>query len=182
MSDKMYTVWISRFIGEVGEGCLFHKPLRLEGDAIDCIQIGSSTTIQEHTVLGCRKHYGNQIFNPEMIIGSRCDIGAYCHITAINSIIIGDGLLTGRYVYIGDNAHGGFSFEEANIPPGQRLVKSKGPVIIGNNVWIGDKCTILGNVSIGDNVIVAANSVVTHNVPSNCIVAGTPAKIVKKLN
>lgn len=66
------------------------------------------------------------------------------------------------------------------IPPTQRPVYSKGPVIIGNNVWIGDKATILPNVSIGNGAIIAANSVVTKDVPEYCIVAGNPAKIIKQ--
>lgn len=65
--------------------------------------------------------------------------------------------------------------EEAEIAPGKRKLKSKGEITIGNNVWIGDKVPIFGGVSIGDNVIVAASSVVTHDVPSNSMVAGSPA-------
>ena len=53
------------------------------------------------------------------------------------------------------------------------------PVKIGKNVWIGQKSRICKGVEIGDNSIVAANSVVTKSVPANCIVAGNPAKIVK---
>ena len=65
---------------------------------------------------------------------------------------------------------------------GKYTTQSKGEVEIGNNVWIGDKATILAGVVIGDNVIVAANSVVTKSVPSNTIVAGSPAKIIKQLD
>ena len=53
-------------------------------------------------------------------------------------------------------------------------------IYIGRNVWIGEYSRICKGVTIGDNSIVAANSVVTKNVPANCIVAGNPAKIVKK--
>ena len=56
------------------------------------------------------------------------------------------------------------------------------PVTIGNNVWIGDKATILPNISIGNGAIIAANSVVTKNVPEYCVVAGNPAKIIKQNN
>ena len=59
---------------------------------------------------------------------------------------------------------------------------SKGPVIIGDNVWIGDKATILGGVTIGESVIIAANSVVTKDVPPYSVVAGIPAKVIKKMN
>jgi len=53
------------------------------------------------------------------------------------------------------------------------------PVIIGENCWIGEYCRIQKGVTIGDNSIVAACSVVTKDVPANCIAAGNPAKIVK---
>ena len=120
-------------------------------------------------------------FSPSIIIGDDCLIGEYNHITACNKITIGDGLLTGRYVYIGDNSHGELSWEFASVPPLQRPLISKGEVIIGKNVWIGDKATVLSGVQIGNNVIVAANSVVTKDVPSNTIVAGVPAIVVKQL-
>ena len=177
-----YTRWISSFIGGVGKGVVIQRPLQLEGDGLDCIHIGDGTTIQAHSVLGCRRSYGeNKGFTPEIRIGKGCAIGGYTHITAISHISIGDGLLTGRFVFIGDNAHGGLSIEEAEIPPACRHLKSKGDIVIGNNVWLGDKVTVLGGITIGDNVIVAANAVVTHNIPSNCMIAGSPAKIVKSL-
>lgn len=53
------------------------------------------------------------------------------------------------------------------------------PIIIGKNVWIGQRARICKGVTIGDNAIIAANAVVTHNVPANSIAAGNPAKIVK---
>ena len=89
-----------------------------------------------------------------------------------HKITIGDGLLTVRFVYIGDNSHGGLSWEEAEIPPEKRKLKSKGEIMIGKNVWIGDKYTILGGVTIGDNVIIGANSVVPHDIPSNSVWGG----------
>lgn len=55
------------------------------------------------------------------------------------------------------------------------------PVIIGNDVWIGGNATILPNVKIGNNVIVAAGAVVSKDVPDNCIVGGVPAKKIKDL-
>ncbi len=60
-------------------------------------------------------------------------------------------------------------------------MQSKGSVTIGKNVWLGDKVAILPGVTIGDNVIVGANSVVTSNIPSDCIAAGIPATIKRKL-
>lgn len=67
------------------------------------------------------------------------------------------------------------------IPPKNRIIVSKGPVIIEDNVWIGDKATILPNVRIGFGSIIAANSVVTRDIPPFSIVAGAPARVVKRL-
>ena len=56
------------------------------------------------------------------------------------------------------------------------------PIKIGDNVWIGEKTTILKGMTIGNGAIVACNSVVTHDVEANTVVAGNPARLVKKLN
>ena len=57
-----------------------------------------------------------------------------------------------------------------------------GRVKIGDNVYIGTQSVIMPGVTIGDNVIIGANSVVTHDIPPNCIVAGTPARKIRELN
>jgi acetyltransferase-like isoleucine patch superfamily enzyme len=56
---------------------------------------------------------------------------------------------------------------------------SRGNVVIGNDVWLGDRCTILSGVSIGNGAVVAANATVTKDVPPYAVVAGNPARIVK---
>ena len=179
--DFFYTLWVRKEFGTIGKHSTIARPCSLQGGGQDNITIGDYTCIQSHCILGCWSVYGGQIFNPSISIGNHCSIGEYNHITACNKITIGDGLLTGRFVYIGDNAHGGLTWEEASIPPVRRALKSKGEIRIGNNVWIGDKVTILGGVTIGDNVIIGSNSVVTKSVGSNCMIAGAPAKVIKKL-
>lgn len=183
--NTLYTMWIRNFLGKVGEHSSIHYPCSLQGGGAKRIIIGDGTCIHSHCILGCWERYNaydaEQFFTPSIIIGNHCSIGEYTQITSCINITIGDGLLTGRYVYIGDNSHGGLSMEEAHIPPAQRRLLSKGKVKIGDNVWIGDKATILGGVIIGNNVIIGANSVVTHSIPSDCIVTGAPAKIIKQL-
>lgn len=143
------------------------------------ITIGPNTTFQRDLYLTAWNRYGDQQFTPELIIGSDCAIGAWNHITCVNKIIIGNGLLTGKWVTITDNSHGTTEYEDLQIPPAKRIIYCKGTVIIGNNVWIGDKATILSGVKIGDGAVIAANSVVTKDVPSFSVVAGVPAKIIK---
>ena len=179
----LYTLWIRNFLGEVGEKCHFQYPIRLQGGGSKRIRIGSRTSIQAYSILGSWERYGkDEHYEPEIIIGNDCSIGEFCHITAINKITIGDGLLTGRFVYIGDNAHGSLSLAEAETPPQKRHLTSRGEIKIGRNVWIGDKVSIFGGVTIGDNVIIGAGSIVTHDIPPNSMAAGAPAKVVKIVN
>lgn len=67
------------------------------------------------------------------------------------------------------------------LEPSKRRGLTTGEIIIKKNAWIGAGSTVLAGVTIGENSVVAANSTVTKNVPDNVIVAGTPAKIIKKL-
>lgn len=142
------------------------------------ISIGDKSSIMSHCVL---ETWANARFLPEIKIGNGVSIGEYTHITCAQYIEIGDGLLTGRFVLITDNGHGKSSADEISIPPILRPLHSNGPIKIGNNVWIGDKATILPNVTIGDGAIIGANAVVTKNVPAYTIVAGCPAKIIKTI-
>ena len=178
---RIYTLRASKVIGGIGENTVIEKPCLLQGSGVKRLFIGDYTLINAHAVIGLWSKYGEDNYEPEVRIGNHCNIGEYCHISAINKITIGDGLLTGRFVYIGDNSHGGLSNDEAEIAPELRKLKSKGEIFIGKNVWIGDKVTILGGVSIGDNVIVGSNSVVTHDIPSSSVWGGNPAKEIKCL-
>lgn len=179
--DRLYTLWMRPFLGHLGKNSMIGRSSRLWGGGGKQISIGDDTIIQRHAILGCWTRYHDQAFSPGITIGDHCNIGEYCHITAINKIVIGNGLLTGRFVLITDNSHGGLSQAEAAIPPAARKLASKGPVVIGDNVWIGDKVTILAGVHIGDNAIIAANAVVIEDVPAHTMVAGAPATVRKRL-
>lgn len=142
------------------------------------ITLGEETCIGKRAVITAIDRIGT----PSIVIGSYVAIGDDCHITAVNSITIGDGCLLGKKVTITDNSHGeNLAIEEMMISPRKRIVYSKGPVVIGKNVWIGDKATICPNITIGDGAIIGANSVVTKDVPAFSIVVGSPARIIKQI-
>ena len=67
------------------------------------------------------------------------------------------------------------SFYENN-----KLKNKTSEIVIGDNVWIGARATILKGVTIGDGAVIASNSVVTKDVPAKCLVGGNPAVIKKK--
>lgn len=104
-----------------------------------------------------------------------------CQISAINKIIIGNNVLVGSRVHISDHSHGNITKDDLNTIPVKRLLFSKGPIVIGNNVWIGSGVAIMPNVTIGDNCIIGAKAVVTKSFETNSVIAGCPAKLIKKL-
>ncbi len=122
--------------------------------------------------------YSNQYFSPQILIGNNVSIQDFCHIGCINKIEIGNDVMIASKVFITDHFHGNISEQDLNIPPIKRSLSSK-PVKIGNKVWIGDNVSILPGVSLGNNIIIGANAVVTHSFPDNCVIAGCPAKIIK---
>jgi acetyltransferase-like isoleucine patch superfamily enzyme len=96
-------------------------------------------------------------------------------ISASDEIVIGDGVMIANGVYITDS-------DWHTIYDRLARAEQPTPVHIGNNVWLGDHATILKNVTIGENSVVAAQAVVTRDVPPNVVVAGNPAKVVKELD
>lgn len=119
---------------------------------------------------------------PILEIGENVSMNYRVHIGVINKVIIGNNVLIGSNVLITDHSHGRGDGDERLIPPTKRPLFSKGPVIIEENVWIGENCCILPNVTIGKGSIVGANSVVTHDCPPYSVICGNPAKIVKMLS
>ncbi len=167
------TAWYRRHFREFGEKSLLSPGIMLIRP--DRISIGSNSSILRNCIL--------EVCWPEgrIEIGNEVSIGEYTHITAANKIVVGNGVLTGRFVLITDNSHGsGDSRQELEISPLTRDVVSKGEVAIGNNVWIGDKVSILPGVHIGDGCVIGANSVVTKDIPAYSIAVGNPCRVVKQ--
>ena len=169
----------SKYFGGVGNNITIRKDAKIINP--QWISAGDELTVGDRVTLSTWLHDGESTYENavKLKIGNNCRFGDDSHITAANYIQIGDNLLTGKKVLITDNSHGKISFDEMKIPPLQRPIISKGSVIIGNNVWIGESAAILPGVTVGDSAIIAAHAVVTHNVPKNSIVAGNPAKVIK---
>lgn len=147
------------------------------------ISIGDNTSIGDNGRLTAYGYYEKtkQHFTPLLTIGNNCNIGEQSHITAINCIMIGNNVLTGPRVLITDNAHGDSLFKLLDTAPTERFLYSKGKVVIEDNVWIGEGAMIMPCVRIGKGSIIAANSVVTKDIPPYSVAAGTPAKIIKTM-
>jgi acetyltransferase-like isoleucine patch superfamily enzyme len=123
----------------------------------------------------------------KIYMGKHSKIGADSHIRCVEKVILGDYSAIANHTVICDNNNHPVNPADRMImrltPPGsdERSWKHSdhAPIIIGKNVWIGEYCRICKGVTIGDGSVVAANAVVTKDVPPNSIVAGNPAKVVK---
>ncbi|MBQ7066129.1 MAG: acyltransferase [Lachnospiraceae bacterium] len=148
----------------------------------NAIEIGDGFYCGSNSRIEAWDEYQGVNYNPSIIIGNNVRINSKIHIGAINKIVIGNNVLIGSGVFITDHAHGNSTKEEVDIPPNERNLYSKGIVDIGDNVWIGENATILPAVTIGYGAVIAANAVVTKDIPARCIAAGNPAVIVKRLD
>ena len=108
-----------------------------------------------------------------IVVGNNVFINACCKFQDQGGIVIGNGVLIGHNVTLATLNHDERPQFRQNIYPK--------PIKIGDNVWIGSNATILQGVTIGDGAIIGANAVVTKDVPENTIVAGVPAKIIRKV-
>lgn len=123
----------------------------------------------------------------KVLLGNYVKIGQRSNISAVERIEIGDYTAIATDVTIVDNNNHPVNPEfrqfmrttPHNSDARSWIHSDHKPVIIGKNCWIGSNVRIQKGVSIGDNSVIAACSVVTKDVPANCIAAGNPAKIVK---
>jgi len=141
------------------------------------IEIGTGTMIGALVSLSAGMVPGQDLGEaPLLRIGDRCLIGRGSHIVAHYSITIGDDVYTGPYVYITDQNHG---YADPEVPIGRQW-PSNAAVSIGSGSWLGAGVIVLPGAVIGRNVVVAAGSVVRGVVPSCCVVAGVPARVVRE--
>jgi acetyltransferase-like isoleucine patch superfamily enzyme len=131
------------------------------------VWFGRFVWIGDGTKIRC--HEGEVIIGEKTVLGQECTISAYKHVRIGEQCVIAD-----RAMFI-DFDHGVVEVE--------RTIREQGiykrDVDVGSNVWIGYGACILRGVQVGDNAIVGTNAVVTADVPTNAVVGGIPAKVIR---
>lgn len=175
----IYSIWISSALKSAGPGFRTASPVYLTGGKY--ITVGKNFSAQPHLRIEALDRFNSETFEPVITIGDNVNCNHYCHIISAGQVTIGNNVLLGSNVYISDRSHGDATWTSAGIRPIERPLTSKGPVIIEDNVWIGQNTVILSGVTIGRGCIIGANSVVSGNIPPGCVAAGSPARVIKSM-
>lgn len=167
------------FYGSFGKRSVLMKPDLIRGKKN--IFIGNYVTIRQNAQIECisywnEKSENKQVFEASIVIGDGTTIERLCHITSAGLLKIGKDCVIAERVLITNASH---DYRDINktIMGGPLSVK---PVVIGDNCFFGMDCKVFPGVTIGDNVIVGANSIVMSDIPSFSVCAGVPAKVIKK--
>ena len=139
----------------------------LDADYGGSITVGAKSELLHGVIL---MTYGGNIK-----IGENCSINPYTVLYGHGNLTIGNNVLIAGHVLIIPANH---IFDDLSVPVNQQGETRKG-IVIEDNVWIGSGCRILDGVVIKSGAIIAAGAVVNRDVPSNTIVGGVPARIIK---
>jgi acetyltransferase-like isoleucine patch superfamily enzyme len=139
--------------------------LEIGKDAV--VNFGRWVWIGHGTKIRC--HEGSVSIGDKTVLGQECTLSAYQRISIGEQCIVAD-----RVMMI-DFDH---NVSEVELPVRAQGIYKR-DVKVGNNVWIGYGAQILRGVTVGDNSVIGASSVVTQDVPANAVVAGSPARVLR---
>lgn len=139
------------------------------------IQIGDNVDIADDVVFAPLVERNGEEYKSEIIIGNNVHFGTQDRIASKDMVIIEDDVLFAAFVHVTDHSH---DYHNVALPIAKQGVMGKGKVVIKKGAWLAFGCHILSGVTVGENSVVAANSVVTKDVPPYSVVAGNPARVV----
>jgi acetyltransferase-like isoleucine patch superfamily enzyme len=152
------------------------------------MRIGRDVKLGPNSVLKCQTSYPggwmrdpegrhvSQSFEPTLTIGDRVTATSALQVVVFRSVTIEDDVMFAANVYVAD---GGHAFDRVDLPYKYQGISEPAPVVVGRGSWIGQNVVIAPGVTIGEMVVVGANSVVTRDVPPRTVVAGVPARVVR---
>jgi acetyltransferase-like isoleucine patch superfamily enzyme len=186
---KLFTIWLKTTypFARFGRRVNIHPSCIIPRDGSPWISIGDDVYLYPNNWLNVilMAHPEDEIFDPaavrpKIIIGSGCNFNRNNTIAAANRIEFEDNVLVGQFSIFLDQNH---DYRNPAIPVHQQGLGTCGSIRIGRNSWIGHGCTFLcahGELVLGRNCVVGANSVVRHSFPDHCVIAGNPARVVKR--
>jgi acetyltransferase-like isoleucine patch superfamily enzyme len=141
------------------------------------IQVGEKCVIGRFAVFNAVAEYAGRKYDSKIIIHDNVYIGGYAQLHCMDRLTIESGCVLSEHVYVSDIAHG---FDPDGGPIMEQDLESKGPVHIGEKTFIGYGVSVLPGVTLGKHCIVGTRSVVTRSFPDYSMIAGSPARLIKK--
>lgn len=167
-------LWYKQLFGIIGKHCAIFTPLRLI--APNNIFIGSHVRIYKDSRIETIESWGDTKFSPTILIGNKTTIEQRLHLICASKVEIGDDVVISADVMITDNNH---QYAQVNKSVMYQPLEVK-ETVIGSFCFIGMGAKIMAGVKLGNNCIVGSNSVVIGEFPPYCVIAGMPAKILKR--
>jgi acetyltransferase-like isoleucine patch superfamily enzyme len=155
-------------------GVLIHKSIELtgRGDVRPWLKFGPGSFVERDCTIWCAAEADSE---PSLTAGANVFVGRNTYLGVWKHISIGDNALIGAYCYIISGNH---RFSRPDLPVRMQGYEGE-PITIGRNVWLGAHVIVLPGVTIGDNAVVGAGSVVTNSMPEAEIWAGVPARRIR---
>ncbi len=160
-----------------GPGSRMAFPRRLRGR--DRISFGQHARVGAFGWIEAVRTYGDQRFDPRIEIGRDVVIGRHVTITATRRVSIGEGSLLSEGVYLSDTAHDVEGF--GPLPLSRRPLRFKGEVHLGPRCFLGFRACVMPGVTLGEGCVVGAHAVVTRSFGPGSVVAGVPARLLRKV-
>lgn len=167
----------------IGRNCVFRHPSK--------ISLGDNVVIDDNCVIDARgcddeglvvddgvivnRNCALQSKGGDIKIGKDVSLGADSQLVSWGGIYIGEGAIFASGCSI---SAGKYKMDDFSTPISSRQPYTSGPVVIGKNVWLATKVTILDAVEIGENSVISAGAVVTNNIGAKAVAHGNPAKVV----
>lgn len=143
------------------------------------MKLGNRVSIGPFSRIESVPCYAGAQLSPTLIIEDGVSTGWFAHIACAKLVRIGRDTLIGGNVYISDHNHGYSGLESFRKRPADTRLELS-PVSIGERCWIGEHVCVLPGVTIGDDCIIGAGSVVTRDIPSRMVAVGVPARPIKR--
>jgi len=140
------------------------------------VSIGSNTYIRKSAHIEPILKYANVFYSPTININDNVYIGSNVYISAINQVTIEAGCVLSDYVFLSDASHG---FDLCGEHIIDQPLKSRGPINIKRNTFLGQRVFVMPGVTLGEHCIVGANSVVTKSFPAHSVIGGVPARLIR---
>ena len=178
---KLYTLWLSAIypFASRGRNLSIHYAIKLSRRIANQIKLGNSVIIWEDVWLHIEPDCGNEL---KIIVDDNCSIGARTSISAKNCIHLEENVIMATSVLLQDHNH---AYEDTSLPIRDQGVTAGGRIRIEQGCWIGQGAAIVcneGELVIGRNSVVGANSLVTRSFPPHSVIVGNPARVARRFD